>query len=102
MNDRLVSYDNEKDLSALVDDCMEFIVSETKRLVGQDFRDSDDPNVYVLVSQNLTMSFMLQVLMKSHLNNNVFMAFFEKQKQGAGTGNHLPVNKPDFFKGARP
>ena len=33
MTDRLVSYDNEKDLSALVDDCMEFIVSETFPIV---------------------------------------------------------------------
>jgi len=68
MNDRLVCYDNEKDLQALVRDCIEFLGAETKRIVDQDFRDSTDPNVSVLVSQNLTMSFVLQVLMRSHLN----------------------------------
>lgn len=100
MNDRLVCYDNEKDLRALVSDCMEFLVSETKRIVAQDFSGSTDPNVYVLVSQNLTMSFVLQVLMKSHLNNDMFIAFFESMHENTdGKGNHLPVNHKDFFKG---
>lgn len=91
-------YDNEKDMMLMVDDAVEFLMSETKRLIEQ-YYDPDDRNAYILVSQNLAFSLILNLMNELHLRQELFMRSFEKQGQG---GNHLPINGPDFFKGAEP
>jgi hypothetical protein len=99
MTGRLMNYDNEKDLKLLVDDSVEFIMSETKRIVEQ-YYDKDDGNAYILVAQNLTLSFVLNVMNVLRLKEEAFMRAFEiKDKTG---DNHLPVNRKDFFKGMIP
>jgi len=96
----LIHYDNEKDLKLLVDDCTEFIMTETARIVDS-CGGTCDGNMYLLVSQNLTNSLVLNVLNRMRLIDMAFVAGVNEQKSD-DTSNHLPINGPDFFRGMKP
>ena len=100
---RLIKYDNEQDMRAMVRDTVEFITAETDRIVEQEGK-MEDVTWYLLVSQNLALSFVSNVLGQLRLKQALSMADYDRkhtQNQGAD-GGHLPVNGPDFFRGIKP
>ncbi len=105
MNDSLVHYDNERDMQAMVDDIVEFLMVETQRLIQTSFdkESQGHGNTYLLVSQNLTISLVTSLLLEMRLRQESFIrniAGKSPATTGAG-GNRLPINGPDFFIGHR-
>jgi len=70
--DKMLYYDNVNDLLILVGDNLDFITTETKRIVDQ-MGKMDDPNYYVLVSQNITYSLIMCLLEQLHIRNETFI-----------------------------
>ena len=94
----IIHYDNEKDLRLMVDDIIEFILVETQRLVKKD-NATDDPNYYLLISQNLTQCLVLNLLNQMRLKQESFLLHTSVSDDKP---NHLPINGPDFFRGMKP
>lgn len=98
----LLRYDNEKDMAALIDDIVEFILSETKRTVDQ--QEITDPNAIIQVSQHLTLELTSGLLLVMRVKQSKYIQEVERRRrqQQADQGvNHLPVNGRDFFKEQR-
>jgi len=76
----IVHYDNEQDMRAMVNDTVEFIMSETRRLAETFGDQKNDPNIYLMLSQSITLTFVLNLLKRIHLNNEMFMASFDKSE----------------------
>lgn len=92
----LVLYDNEEQMKLMVNETVEFIVSESARLIKE--KKYGDPNYLTFLMDSLTNCFIVNLLMNVHLSKNdiqkrIDVAFGKQEER-----NHLPINGPDFFK----
>lgn len=93
-------YDNEEQMKLMVNETVEFIVSESARLIKE--KKYGDPNYLVFLMDSLTNCFIVNLLMNVHLNKSDIQKRIDVAFGKLGESNHLPVNRPDFFKGAGP